>query len=422
MGNAVLLETKDGRQFYELRAYSKEKRKTYTSRWYIPDGWGSRSIEAELRKQVVNFQNDVDAGKVLSRKEKDAARIAAAEALAKLPTVKEYAENVFMPTKEQSISENTRLSYKTNLDKHILPQLGGLLMKDVTPAMIQKLLIDFQAAHSYGSAVKVYNILHGLFDMALFDDTIPASPMGKVKRPKQKKDDRAVTEADKALFADELLYVLDCVKKEPLKWQAFINLAADTGARRGELCGLQWEDIDMKAGIVSIKRNLQYSAEKGIYEASPKGGHFRAVDIGEDTIAILKAYKKSLTGGEKSDNTAVVDINEYKQKKQLSKWVFTADNSSDPMFPHTPTRYFKKFGDRYNIPGFHPHLLRHTSATLSLINGGDAKSIADRLGHADAAVMLRNYAHANDESIRKAGQAARDALKRKQQEKLKAEA
>jgi integrase len=367
----------------------------------------------------VNFQNAVDAGNVLSRKEKDAARIAAAEALAKLPTVKEYAD-IFMATKEQSISENTRLSYKTNLDRHILPQLGGFLMKDVTPAMIQKLLLDFQAAHSYGSAVKVYNILHGLFDMALFDDTIPVSPMNRVKRPKQKKDDRAVTEADKALFEDELNYVLDCAKNEPLKWQAFIYLAADTGARRGELCGLQWEDIDMKNGWVHFKRNLQYSTDKGVYETTLKNGKPRDVDIGEDTIAILKAYKKSLTSDEKTDNS-VVDINTYKQKKQLSKWVFTADNSSDPMFPHTPTRYLQKFSDRYNIPGLHPHLFRHTSATLSLTNGADLKSTADRLGHSDA-VMLRNYAHANDISKRKAGQAARDALKRKQQEKIKAEA
>ena len=107
---------------------------------------------------------------------------------------------------------------------------------------------------------------------------------------------------------------------------------------------------------------------------------------------------------------------------RLSKWVFTVDGEDVPMFPTTPTRYFKTFGDRYGIPGFHPHLLRHTSATLSLTNGGDPKSIADRLGHKDASVLLKIYSHANDESIRQAGQAARDALKRKQAEKEKAEA
>ena len=173
--------------------------------------------------------------------------------------------------------------------------------------------------------------------------------------------------------------------------------------RRGEIVGLRWEDIDLKAGIISVKRNLQYSKDRGIYEASPKGGRYRTVDIGPDVIALLKAYQKEQAG------------------TRLSKWVFTTDGEDTPMFPTTPTRYFRKFGERYGIPGFHPHLLRHTSATLSLTNGGDAKSVADRLGHADASTLLKIYAHADDESIRKAGQAARDALKKKQ-EKAKAEA
>ena len=403
MASTVEKRTKDGRRFYELRAHSKERGRYYTRRWYVPLGWGSRAIAAELHKQAVNFQNEVDAGLVLSKKEQaDAVRIAqekAAAEAARLKTVRQYAENVFMPAKELSIAENTRLSYQSNLDHHILPLLGDLPMKDVTPAMISKLLFDFQKDHSHGSAVKLYNVLNGMFDMALFDDTIPISPMHKVKRPKQKKDERAVAEADKALFADELLHVLECVKNEPLKWQAFINLAADTGARRGELCGLQWSDIDLDAGLVSIKRNLQFSKDKGIYEAAPKGGRFRTVDIGEDVIDLLKAYQKEQAA------------------TRLSRWVFTVDGEDAPMFPHSPTRYFATFGKRYNIPGFHPHLLRHTSATLSLTNGGDAKSVADRLGHADASTLLRNYAHANDESIRRAGQAARDALRQKKDTK-----
>ncbi len=410
MANAVEKKTKDGKRFYELRAYSKEKGRYYTSRWYVPEGWGSRSIQNELKTQLVNFQNAVNAGEILSKKEQaakaEAERAAAEKAaaeLAKLKTVKQYANSVFMPDKERSISENTRLSYRSNLDKHILPKLGATLMQDVTPAMINALLFDFQKDHSYGSTVKLYNVLHGLFESALFDDTIQITPMMKVKRPKQKKDERAVAEADKALFADELLHVLDCLKNEPLKWRCYIELMADTGMRRGECCAVQWSDFDFKAGTVTIKRNLQYSTDKGVYEAAPKGGRFRTVDIGPDVIALLKAYQQE------------------QASKRLSKWVFTQEGEDEPMFPHAPTRYFQKFGERYNIPGFHPHLLRHTSATLSLTNGGDPKSVADRLGHADAAVLLRVYAHASDESIRNAGQAARDALKLKK-EKAKAEA
>lgn len=422
---------KDGTKFYEISAYycgnDEEKKKKaprrYTRYYYPPRGWSARSIKKALNDEIAEFQRAVDAGEVLSkaeRKEKEerekAEAAAAAAERALLKTVRQYVEDVFMPEKLQSIAENTRISFQSNFDNHIFPVIGDTLMKDVTSAMITTLMFDFRKDHSYTSAIKVFNILHALFNMAVFDDTIPFSPMSKVSRPRQKKDERAVTEADKALFEDELLYVLDCVEQEPIMWQAFMYLAADTGCRRGELCGLQWSDIDWKKKTVTIKHNLQYSKSKGgIYNATPKGGEFRTVDLGEDTIAVLQKYKDALI---KTDD--VVDINEYReQKKKLPKWIFTKDGTSEPMLPYKPTKYFKAFGEKYNVPGFHPHMLRHTSATLSLINGGDTKSVADRLGHKDASVTLRMYAHANDESIRAAGQAARDALRRKKEERQK---
>lgn len=101
----------------------------------------------------------------------------------------------------------------------------------------------------------------------------------------------------------------------------------------------------------------------------------------------------------------------YQSSKCISQWVFTQDGSADPMHPQSPTRFFTKFGRRYGIENFHPHKLRHTSASIALTNGADVVSVSERLGHSDTAVTLRMYAHANEESIRRAGQVVRDALK-----------
>lgn len=426
--------TKDGRRYWRISVSRGYGNAPYTSRFYWPEGKNGQPISEKVAlrerdKFVRQFEQDCADGKVQNRKEKKAEeeeqRKLEEEERAKLEalkTVRKYGDGVFMPTKLQSISENTRLSYETNLSKHIYPVIGDTLLVEVTSAMISKLLLDFRKNHSYGSAVKVYNVLNGLFEMALFDDSIPVSPMNKVKRPKQKKDEKAVTEADKAFTAQELNYVLSCVANEPIKWQAFLYLAADTGCRRGELVGMQWSDIDWKKKAVTIKHNIQYSKAKGVYDVTPKGGCFRVVDLGDDTIEVLRKYKAELTKPDE-DNETVVDINEYRKKKEadLPKWIFTVDGSDQPMFPTSPTRYFKTFGETYNVPGFHPHMLRHTSASLSLTNGGDVKSIADRLGHKDASVTLRMYAHANDESIRAAGQAARNALKQKKEEQKKTE-
>lgn len=396
MASIKQMETKDGKRFFKISVSRGYGKTPYTMRWYWPDGWSKKTAEREVAKQAAEFERAIAAGEVLNRAQaKEKAALEAAEA-AKLKTVRQYADGVFMPAKEATLSENARSSYRMFLDKHILSVLGDALLTDVTPAMITKLLIDFQkAGYAHASAIKCYNILNGLFEMAFLDDSIAISPMLKVKRPTPRKDEKATSEADKALTAEQLDYVLSCVAQEPLKWRCYVSLAADSGARRGELCGLQWADIDWKASAITMRHNLQYTPQAGVYETTPKNGKFRVVDIGPETLTLLRQLQTE------------------QAERCISKYVFTQDGTPAPMHPQSPTRYFKKFGMRYNVPNFHPHLLRHTSASLSLTNGADIKSIADRLGHSEA-VLLRKYAHSNPDSIRKAGEASRNAVKKVQ--------
>lgn len=398
MASTKLMETKDGRRFWKISVSRGYGQSPYTTRFYWPlkengDPVAKRTAERELDKAAAEFELKCSNGEVLTRaEEKEKAAIEAAEA-AKLKTVKQYAVGVFMPSKEATLSENARASYQMFMDKHIFPVLGDTLLVDVKPAVVTKLLIDFQkGGYAHATVIKLYNILNGLFDMAFMDDSIPISPMLKVKRPTPRKDEKGTDEASKALTAKQLSDVLFCVKQEPLKWQAYITLAADSGARRGELCGLQWQDIDWKNESIAIRRNLQYTAQKGVYETTPKNGKGRIVDIGSDTLSLLRHLRAE------------------QARSCISQWVFTQDGIADPMFPQSPTRYFKKFGERYGIENFHPHLLRHTSASIALTNGADIKSTADRLGHSEA-VLLRKYAHANQDSIKKVGQTVRDMLK-----------
>ena len=397
MASIKQMETKDGRRFFQIcvsRGYGKAP---YKTRWYWPDGWSKRTAEREAAKQAAAFELACKNGEVLNRaQEREKAAQEAAEA-AKLKTVRQYADGVFMPTKEATFSENARSSYRMFLDRHILPVLGEHLLTEVTPAMISKLLVDFQkAGYAHATAVKLYNILNGVFEMAFLDDSIPMNPMLKVKRPAPRKGEQVQEEGEKALTVQELAHVLSCAAQEPLKWRAYINLAADTGARRGELCGLWWSDIDWSAGTVTIRRNLQYTAQAGVFETSPKNGKARTVDIGPETLSMLKQLQR--------EQAATC----------ISKYVFTQDGETVPMHPQSPTRYFKKFGKKYGIPNFHPHLLRHSSASVAITNGADVVSVSERLGHSDTAVTLRMYAHANEESIRRAGQTVRDALRNAQ--------
>lgn len=394
MASIKLSETKDGRRFFQIcvsRGYGKSP---YKTRWYWPDGWSKRTAEREAAKQAAAFELACKNGEVLNRaQEREKAAQEAAET-AKLKTVRQYADGVFMPTKEATFSENARSSYRMFLDKHIFPVLGGVMLTEVTPAMISKLLVDFQrAGYAHATAVKLYNILNGVFEMAFLDDSIPMNPMLKVKRPAPRKGEQPKEESDKAYTVQELGYILSCAAQEPLQWQTYISLAADTGLRRGELCGLQWGDIDFRAGNVTVRRNLQYTPAAGVYETSPKNGKVRVVDVGADVLDLLRQLRAK------------------QAESCISRWCFTQEGTGEPMHPQSPTRYFKKFGERYGVKDFHPHKLRHSSASIAITSGADVVSVSERLGHSDTAVTLRMYAHANEESIRRAGQIVRDALK-----------
>lgn len=397
MASIKLNETKDGRRFFQICVSRGYGNAPYKTRWYWPDGWSKRTAEREAAKQAAAFELACKNGEVLNRaQEREKAAREAAEA-AKLKTVRQYADGVFMPTKEATFSENARSSYRMFLDKHILPVLGDVLLVEVSPAMISKLLIGFQrAGYAHATTVKLYNILNGIFEMAFLDDSIPMNPMLKVKRPAPRKDEQPKEESDKAYTVQELSYILSCAAQEPLQWQTYISLAADTGLRRGECCGLQWSDIDFKAGAVTVRRNLQYTAAAGVYATSPKNGKVRVVDVGPDTLALLK------------------QLREKQAQSCISKWCFTQEGTAEPMHPQSPTRYFQKFGQRYGVKDFHPHKLRHSSASIAITSGADVVSVSERLGHSDTAVTLRMYAHANEESIRRAGQTVRDALKAQQ--------
>lgn len=217
MASINLMETKDGRRFFLIRVSRGMGHSFYQKRWYWPDGWARKTAEREARKVAAEFERACAAGEILNRDQaKEKAALETAEA-AKLKTVRQYAEGVFMPTKEATLTENSRSTYQMFMDRHILPTIGDLLLVDVTPAIIQKLLLDFQkSGKAHATAVKLYNILNGLFSMAFMDDSIPISPMLKVKRPAPRKDEAPPAECSKAMTVQELRFLLSRIAQEPL--------------------------------------------------------------------------------------------------------------------------------------------------------------------------------------------------------------
>lgn len=387
------MTNKAGESFYEIRVSRGRSAAPLSMRWYPPAGWSQRAIDRELCKVAADFERRCQAGEVLSRSEQHVREAEARRAAAKVQTLKQYSEGVFMPAKTVSISENSRSSFQGMLEKWVYPALGDLKLPDITPANISALLLSMQAqGKAHATVVKCYTILNSLFKMAFLSDTIPKNPMHKVERPKPRKDESRHDEVE-AYTVDEVRHILACLDKEPLKWRVLVRLLIDTGIRRGECCGLQWKDVDFQGNSVTISGNLCYTPQKGVYLDTPKNGRSRTVDVDPDIMSLLRALR--------SEQAA----------QAISSYVFTQDGSPEPMHPQSPTRYMKKFSQRYNVPDLHPHKLRHTFASIAITSGADVASVSEKLGHSDKAVTLRMYTHADQESIKRASQIFRDALK-----------
>lgn len=393
MPSTRLKTNKTGQAFYEIRV-SRGRGKSYLStRWYVPEGWSQKSIERELAKVAADFERQVTSGEIISRKEQHELNLAAAQEAAKVQTLQQYAETVFLPAKSVSVSENARSTYQGNLDKWIYPALGLLKMPDITPANISALLLDMQAqGKAHSTVIKIYTILNSLFKMAYMTDVITRNPMDKVERPKPRKDE--IKGAEIAAYSvEEVQNILASLEREPLKWRVLLRLLIDTGMRRGECCGLRWKDIDFEADTITISRNLCYTPQKGVYLDTPKSGRTRTVDVDPEIINMLRELRAD------------------QASHALSAYVFTQDNSPEPMHPQSPTRYMKKFSERYGIPDLHPHKLRHTFASIAITSGADVASVSEKLGHSDKAVTLRMYTHADQESMKRASNIFRNAIK-----------
>ena len=414
-----LQKSKDSRRFWKIQVSRGRGMSPYSTRFYWPekkngDPVSEKKAHSDLDAFVAEFERKCKAGEVLSRKEAAEEKAAADREREKLKTVKQYAEGVWMAKKKLELAETTRTDYQDILDRFIYPVIGSEMMQDVTAAMVNKLLLDFQqSGKSFSYLHHVYIVLSGIFSMAYKDGTISEPVMLRVDKPRRQKEDIPVPATEKALSLEMLNYVLDCLAGEPLKWQAFVTLAADTGARRGELLGLQWSDLDEKKKTVMISRTVLYTPDKGVYVSSPKNGKKRIVDIGEDTLGLLKAWKAAQEAESKEQEKTSGVL-------YVSPWLFNRPGLPDVMAPDSVSLYFRRFGEKYGVENFHPHLLRHTSASLALtVGGADVVSVSQRLGHSNTAITLRVYSHATDDTVRRAGQGVRNALKTAKKKKAK---
>jgi len=162
-----------------------------------------------------------------------------------------------------------------------------------------------------------------------------------------------------------------------------IFVAATTGARRGELCGLRWSDIDLDAATMTIARSIS-DAGSHVEVKDTKTHRARRIALDRATCDVLRAHRR---GVEERAALAGVTL-------RTDAYVWSQDlDAATPYRPDRVTGAFRALRDRLDLPHVTFHSLRHFTATTLAASGVSIRTIAGRLGHANPGITLRTYAH-----------------------------
>jgi len=190
--------------------------------------------------------------------------------------------------------------------------------------------------------------------------------------------------------------LIERATKDNPDFGCFLYIAATTGARRGELCGLHWEAIDLKNRTIVISRSLVEAAHGVTVEKDTKTRSVRRVAMDERAVNLLtEQLRRCQRRARRSGQTL-----------RPNAYVFSSDvGGTRPWVPNDVTKDFIRLRNKVGLKKVRLHDLRHYSATRLLAAGVPVRTVSGRLGHANAATTLGVYAHYIDESDRGAADA-----------------
>lgn len=249
--------------------------------------------------------------------------------------------------------------------------LGYPVASLFAPEQPQKKLAPYTVRH-------YHRLLCDILGDAVKWQYIPYNPCGRIDPPKAPQSD--------ILYLDDIQakHLLTLLRMEPGIYRRAISLLLLTGLRRGELLGLEWQDIDFSAKTMYIARTSQYLPSRGVFTDTPKTkSSKRLVVISDQVLGILREQMLWQQRQARLAPGKWVD----------SKRVITSEDGS-PMRPDRLTHWFGKFIRRTDLPQIHLHSLRHTYATLCIANGVPITAVAAQLGHSNVATTSTIYAHA----------------------------
>lgn len=396
-----------------------------TTTFVPPQGLTPKKKEKAVAEFAADFERRVKNGKVPEGSK---------------TTLKEFCDRWLSEYAPQKLQPGTVEKYTAELDK-ILPTLGHLKLTEIRPATLNSCFVAMTkdgarkdgrpGGYSRATIKKTQDVLSAVLRTASEWEIIEKNPMDKVRSVGECAADKIkfFTPEQAAVFLAYLEepYTISVkghgrvddtgiaytvgeyqIQKEvPEQYRVLYNLALYSGLRKGELLALEWSDIDFENDTVRVSKAASVVAGKQVTKCPKTKTSNRLVSIPHFLTLRLRALKTSRIAYRLS-------LGDYWQG---ADWVFIQENGRQMNYC-TPNQTMVKIINRYNagrvedkqLPAIPFHGLRHTSATLLIAAKQDVRSVSSRLGHAQTSTTMNIYAHALQETDRKAARALESML------------
>jgi len=281
-------------------------------------------------------------------------------------------------TNDPNLAPSTARAYRSYYRTRIGPVLGKRSVRSITTSELNDFYTHLRSEGlARGSVQQIHAIISSTLEFGVSErfgglttnEARGAKGGGKIVRP-----------AIEAPRPEDVLRLLDPVNHDEPAFLLACRLAAATGARRGEIVGLRWSDLD-EDGRLWIRRSIHNMGYGVMFVKLPKTARGRSLYLDDDTFEMLR---------------------EIRFDPDLRPDDYMTSGNVEPRSPDWITRQWGILCARVGIEGVRFHDLRHFHATYLLAGKMGVNDVSGRLGHANPSTTLNVYGHAVRERDREA--------------------
>lgn len=300
------------------------------------------------------------------------------------------------------LKPSTVRMYRRYIEKDINPALGHLQLTTLRKFQVSALVQQLQDVGRGAVTIKrIHATLSSALSDALREDLIEDNPAARVRLPKAHKKRIKVWEPSQAgAFLD---YIADYENldshsrpngKIGHRLAPLFEVAILTGMRRGELCGLRWEDVDFTSRALTVRVQL-VQVGKDVKEVGIKtaAGQDRRVALNDRAVAALVGWQIQ----------QAAEREQWGEAYQDSGRVFTYEDGRQ-LRPGYPSKLFEALSEKAGLPRMRFHDMRHLTASLAIKDGTDVAIVSKMLGHSNSAITRDLYGHMFDATAKVAAE------------------